>query len=276
MNCKVCSIKHSCPSSTVHKSRQNSKINIQGDTIYYDDQGRYHRKDGPAVMKPGGSKHWYKHGIRHRLDGPASEYRGGAYLEATDCWFIDGTIYTEKEFNKQIQERNKMNTATKTETISRDGAVKKIRASNGKIFTVVFIKKTNGRERTMNCRLGVKKNLKGVGRALNPKEFVGVFDLQKNDYRVIHIPGIKSLSIKGKSYTIVANANAITPTVVTKSVTLEYSVAQGETVQGLKDTVRSYIKKGWKPLGGITLGIKDGDTLGFGYRPSYMQAMIKG
>ncbi len=32
---------------------------------------------------------------------------------------------------------------------------------NGRIFTVVYKKRTNGEERTMTCRLGVHKHLKG-------------------------------------------------------------------------------------------------------------------
>lgn len=45
--------------------------------VYYDEQKRYHRLDGPAV-KDGPYEEWYQHGLYHRLDGPALiGYDGG-------------------------------------------------------------------------------------------------------------------------------------------------------------------------------------------------------
>ncbi len=62
--------------------------------------GKRHRENGPAFI---GSSHkaWYKHGVRHRLDGPAIERGDGSKV-----WFIDGTQYTEKEFNHETVKRN--------------------------------------------------------------------------------------------------------------------------------------------------------------------------
>ena len=76
--------------------------------------------------------------------------------------------------------------------------------SNGLIFTVTFLKRTNGEIRQLNCRKGVKKNLTGQGLAFNPahKGLVGVFDMQKQDYRFISLESILSLSVQGQRFII--------------------------------------------------------------------------
>ena len=38
---------------------------------YRDKDGELHREDGPAVIWPDGTRHWYWHGKPHRGDGPA-------------------------------------------------------------------------------------------------------------------------------------------------------------------------------------------------------------
>lgn len=75
-----------------------------------------------------------------------------------------------------------------------------IESTNGKIFSAVFIKK-NGEERTMVCRLDVKKHLKGGKLSFDPdkKNLIGVFDM-KNGYRFINIDTIKSLTINKQTY----------------------------------------------------------------------------
>ena len=72
---------------------------------------------------------------------------------------------------------------------------------DGKIFTATFIKK-DGNLRTMNCRRGVKKGVKGIGLSYVPseKQIAVVFDLQKNAFRSINFNTIKELAIKGKIY----------------------------------------------------------------------------
>ena len=49
----------------------NPYINENGDKCWYNDQGKLHRTDGPAVEYRDGSVEWYLHGKRHREDGPA-------------------------------------------------------------------------------------------------------------------------------------------------------------------------------------------------------------
>lgn len=72
--------------------------------------------------------------------------------------------------------------------------VDRILNSNGKIFSVEFIKK-DGTKRLMNCRLGVTKHLKGGSSTLDPEKFITVYDLQSEGYRAINKESI--INVKG-------------------------------------------------------------------------------
>ena len=83
-----------------------------------------------------------------------------------------------------------------------------IKDTKGAFFTVKFIKK-DGTERVMNCRLGVKKYLKGGELPYDPvaKGLIPVWDpiaAKKQDgsegYRTISINTISSAKIGGKEY----------------------------------------------------------------------------
>ena len=73
--------------------------------------------------------------------------------------------------------------------------IEKILNSNGKIFTVEFLKK-DGSLRTLNGRLGVKKYLKGGQCTLDQDQYIIVFDLQNKVYRAVNkftIQNVKGL-----------------------------------------------------------------------------------
>lgn len=78
--------------------------------------------------------------------------------------------------------------------------IEKVRS--GRVFTLEFIKRTNGDRRVMNCRLGVKAHVKGVGRTFDPKtkDLLGVFDMQKQAYRFINLRDPLILRMDGKKY----------------------------------------------------------------------------
>jgi hypothetical protein len=73
----------------------------------------------------------------------------------------------------------------------------KILATNGKFFSVSFVKK-DGTERKMTARLGVKKDIKGVGLKFNPSErnLIVVFDIHKKAYRMINLSTILTFKFK--------------------------------------------------------------------------------
>jgi hypothetical protein len=72
--------------------------------------------------------------------------------------------------------------------------IERILNSNGKIFSVEFIKK-DGTNRLMNCRLGVTKHLRGGSSTLNPDTYITVYDLQSRGYRAINKAAI--INVKG-------------------------------------------------------------------------------
>jgi hypothetical protein len=62
--------------------------------------------------------------------------------------------------------------------------VDRILNSNGKIFTVTFVKK-DGSIRVLNGRLGVEKHLKGGQCTLDKDKFIIVYDLKAEGYRAV-------------------------------------------------------------------------------------------
>jgi hypothetical protein len=58
---------------------------------------------------------------------------------------------------------------------------------NGKIASVTFIKRSDGSERRMVCRTGVKKGVSGKGAAYDAesKNLLTVYDMEKQAFRTI-------------------------------------------------------------------------------------------
>ena len=85
--------------------------------------------------------------------------------------------------------------------INSKDVVKIINSSKGRFFSAIFIKK-DGTLRTMNCRLGVKKYLKGGDLTYNPSErgYLIVLDVDKQAYRTINLETISNISMKGIEY----------------------------------------------------------------------------
>lgn len=67
-----------------------------------------------------------------------------------------------------------------------------IQESNGKIFSIKFIKRTTGEPRAMVARTGVTKHLAGGDPAYIPenKNLIWVYDMVKKGYRSIPKEGI--------------------------------------------------------------------------------------
>lgn len=67
----------------------------------------------------------------------------------------------------------------------------------GQFFTVVFITK-QGKERTMNCRTGVKRYLKGGKSTIDHKaNLLSVYDVKAAGYRCINFETIKEIRSNG-------------------------------------------------------------------------------
>ena len=68
-----------------------------GSTRWYNEVGKLHREDGPAIEYADGDKFWYLNGLLHREDGPAVEWADGLKLWYL-IWYLNGRSYTEEEF----------------------------------------------------------------------------------------------------------------------------------------------------------------------------------
>jgi hypothetical protein len=75
-----------------------------------------------------------------------------------------------------------------------------LKATAGKFFTVNFIKK-DGSLRVMNCRLGVKKHLKGGVSNLDAEKYLTVYDMQAEGYRAVNLSTIVSVVVGGLTIT---------------------------------------------------------------------------
>lgn len=75
--------------------------------------------------------------------------------------------------------------------------------AGSQIFSAKFIKK-DGTLREMVCRLGVKKHLKGGELAYDAKSmgYLPVFDMQKEEYRMININTLVEIKINGVVYKV--------------------------------------------------------------------------
>jgi hypothetical protein len=73
--------------------------------------------------------------------------------------------------------------------------------STGKIFSANFTKK-NGEERTINCRVGVQKDLKGVGLQYDRRKARNliVWDMNAKGYRTIKTDALNWIKIEGDTY----------------------------------------------------------------------------
>ena len=79
---------------------------------------------------------------------------------------------------------------------------------NGEFFKVTFIKRTTGKQRTMICRKGVKRHLRGGEAAYNFREngLVSVWDTEQEGYRCIPVENVLEIRTGGVIY---RNMNAI-------------------------------------------------------------------
>lgn len=64
-------------------------------------------------------------------------------------------------------------------------------------FSAVFVKR-NGEVRTMLCRLGVKKHLKGGTKKYDYDHLMTVYDVRNKGYRTINLDTLMQVKAQGK------------------------------------------------------------------------------
>ena len=81
-------------------AKSKLEISKTGTKRWYNENGSYHREDGPAVEYLDGQKFWYIHGRLHRMDGPAVELVN----ESKQWWYHDQYIncHSQEEFERII------------------------------------------------------------------------------------------------------------------------------------------------------------------------------
>lgn len=90
------------------------------------------------------------------------------------------------------------------QTISREIAAKLLLESDENHFlTVEFVKK-NGSLRRMTCRKNVRKHLHGGSLRYDPieKGLLPVFDVENNDYRMICLNSIRTITMEGNKFKV--------------------------------------------------------------------------
>ena len=167
-------------------------------------------------IRVGDQIQWYKSTALHTItsiDGDTVYYNHTNKNSVIPSWDYLGTIerkitgkYAEWFKYIPVKQKQKVQPKLKTENrVVRVNAVRDIlKKSNGQIFTVAFRKRTNGEIRIMNARLGVQKRLTGKGMSYNPKNrgLMTVFDMQKQEYRMIDIRTVIWLKVNGTMYTV--------------------------------------------------------------------------
>ena len=124
-----------------------------------------------------------------------------------DQWLLDGRTVSESDVFEYL-----MNTIPFEEEPTEAPALAKVipfnrknlksLVSSGAIFNVEFIKRTTGELRSMTCRRGVTKGLKGGKKAFSDagKNLLTVWDMSAKGYRSIPVDAIQKLSVNGQVF----------------------------------------------------------------------------
>jgi len=88
--------------------------------------------------------------------------------------------------------------------IRRRNIYRWLMATNGRVFAVIFIKRSTGEEKKIQARVGVKTRQKGKGLRYNSsdKKLIVVYDMKERIYKSIPIDGIEAVICRGKRYRV--------------------------------------------------------------------------
>ena len=73
----------------MRKGYHHKKTDAAGNIWYFDQNGKFHREDGPALIKNNGAEEWWRHGCLHREDGPA------VTTDVMCRWYREGKLHRE-------------------------------------------------------------------------------------------------------------------------------------------------------------------------------------
>lgn len=77
-------------------------------------------------------------------------------------------------------------------------------ATNGRVFSITFIKRSTGKDKTIRARLGVKTKINAKAMRYNTREKkrIVVYDMDKRIYKCIPIEGIEAVCYLGRHYRV--------------------------------------------------------------------------
>jgi len=90
-------------------------------------------------------------------------------------------------------------------SVRRQDVAGLLRSSAGRLFSVWFVKRSDGTLRHMTCRTDVAKGTTGGQLAFDPqdRDLLGVYDVHKRAYRFIPLENVLALKVDGKAFRVV-------------------------------------------------------------------------
>jgi len=121
------------------------------------------------------------------------------------CWNCGHVFEAEAYQAGKSWTRVCPNEAQHGNKLTIEAAVRLIKKSMGRFFTIAFTKRSTGERRVMTCRLGVHKHLKGGKKAYDPEKLglMIVWEPKSAEYKSIPTDAITELRFAGRKYQVV-------------------------------------------------------------------------
>jgi hypothetical protein len=132
--------------------------------------------------------------------------RDGKDLYFGQCWRSRhvAALFADRQFQQMIGPFAMRNFPR---TLPPRRVCRFIAETKGRIFTVVFSRRSDGTQRVMTCRTGVKSHCKGGSSSFSPclRGLALVWDVHKRDYRAIPVDRVIAIRFKKVNYRIEGN-----------------------------------------------------------------------
>ncbi|MHC4336645.1 MAG: AP2 domain-containing protein [Planctomycetota bacterium] len=153
------------------------------------------------------------------LAGYSSVHKGVRWQKRAKSWYAqikhNGKAFHLGCFRSEVRAAKAYDEAAKEKfgefawlnfqhRIRRRNIYRWLSATKGRLFSVTFIKRSDGTERTVVARVGVTRGQKHKGMPFNPRErkLVVVFDVCERKYKCIPIEGIEAVCCRGRRYRV--------------------------------------------------------------------------
>jgi len=146
----------------------------------------------------------YKGVCWHKVRKKWQAYIGDAYR---NCYLgiFRSEVRAAKAYDKAAKEKfGEFAYLNFRHRIRRRNIYRWLTATRGRLFSVTFIKRSDGSERTIVARVGVTRAQKHKGMGFNPrgKKLIVVFDVTERKYKCVPIEGIEAVCCRGRRYRV--------------------------------------------------------------------------